>query len=134
MMLKDFEYFNSHTKSMEGALKRPRQANGWSSNTGYIFSFKPFWKTCFDCFLTQKYYSFRYVYKIDFIMTSVSVHVTFKSGKIMHLNCYFFFILTPPKKKSLQKCTRWANFNQIDTKACISDNGIDLCILVQCNI
>ena len=44
--------------------------------------FKPFLKICFTFFLTQKHCSFRDVYKIGFIMISVSVHVTFKSGKI----------------------------------------------------
>ena len=34
---------------------------------------------------------FRDVYKVGFIMISVSVHVTFKPGKIMHLNCYFSY-------------------------------------------
>ena len=90
-MLKDFDYFNSHTKAMESAWKRPRQANGWSSNTGTIFSFKPFLENFFYCFLTKKHCCFRDVYRIGFIMTSVSVHVTFKSGKIMHLSCYFSY-------------------------------------------
>ena len=49
-MLKDFDCFISDTKSKESALKRHWQANGLSSNIGYIFSFKPFWKTCFTVF------------------------------------------------------------------------------------
>ena len=92
--LKGFDYFNSHTKSMESALKRPRQANGWSSNIGYIFSFKPSWKTCYTVFLLQKHCSFRDVCKIGFIMSSVSVHVTFNASKLL------FFILTAPIKKN----------------------------------
>ena len=56
-------------------------------NFGYIFSFKPFWKTCFTVFC-----SFRDVYKIGIIWISVSDHVTFKSGELL------FFILAPPIK------------------------------------
>ena len=67
-------------------------------------------------------------------MISVSVHVTFKSGKIMHLNCYFSYWPHPykkkKKKKSSQKCTRWANFNPVDTKACVNDNCIDLFVFL----
>ena len=32
-------------------------------------------------------YFFRDIYKVGFIMISVIVHMAFKSGKIMHLNC-----------------------------------------------
>ena len=34
---KYFDHFYSHRKTMETALKKPKQANGWSSNIGYIF-------------------------------------------------------------------------------------------------
>ena len=40
-------------------------------------------------------------------MISISVHVTFKPVKVMHLKCYFF-MLTPSIKNSSQRCTRWA--------------------------
>ena len=47
----------------------------------------------FYCFLMQKHCSFCDVYKIGFIhvMISVSVHMTFKFVKIMHLNFYFSY-------------------------------------------
>ena len=65
------------------------------------------------CFLTHKHCSIRGVNKTGFIMISVSIHVTIKPVKIMHLNCFlFFFILTPPIKNSSQKCTCCAHFNQ----------------------
>ena len=40
-------------------------------------------------FVTQNNWSVRDINKIGFIMISVSVHMTFKSVKVMHLSCYF---------------------------------------------
>ena len=65
---------------MESALKKP----------GGI-PFKVISETLFYCCLTQKHWSIRDINKIGFIMISVSVHVTFKSVKVMHLNCYFSY-------------------------------------------
>ena len=47
--------------------------------------------------------------KMGFIKTSVSVHVTFKSVKVM-ASKLLFLILTAPIKHLSQSCTRWAHF------------------------
>ena len=46
--------------SMEGGLKTPRQANGWSSNMGYIYLLiQAIVEKVLNCFLTQKHCSIR---------------------------------------------------------------------------
>ena len=42
--------------------------------------------TLIYCFLTRRHRSIHDINKIGFIMISVSVHVTFESVKVMHLN------------------------------------------------
>ena len=92
---------------------------------GYVFWSKPFWKTRLGGFLTQKRSSIRDVNKIDFIMISVNVQVTFKSVKIMHLNCYFSYWPHPYKTRH-RNTPSWAYFNQYYIKACVNGNWIDL--------
>ena len=54
-------------------------------------SIKAISENLFKCFLTQNHWSIRDINKNGFIMTSVSLHATFKSVKIMHLNCYLSY-------------------------------------------
>ena len=75
---------------MESALKNlDKQMDGHKTSTISFNSSR--FGNLFYCFLTQKHCSIRDVNKIGFIMISVSGHVTFKSVKIMHLNCYFSY-------------------------------------------
>ena len=50
----------------------------------------------FYCFMVQIHYSVPDISKIDFMMFSASVHMTFKSAKIMLL--LLFFNIHPPIK------------------------------------
>ena len=79
---------------MESALKRPTQSNGGHQTSAISFRSSRFGKLVLP-FSDAEYCCFRDVYKIGFIMISVSVHVTLKSVNASKLLVFIFISLAP---------------------------------------
>ena len=75
---------------MESALKKPRQALVVIKHRLYLLT-QAILENLIYCFVTQTNWSIRDINTTGFIMISVSVHVTFKYVKVMHLSCYFSY-------------------------------------------
>ena len=86
---KDSDNFNSHGKSM---CLNETSTSKWVviKHRLYLLT-QAILENFIYCFVTQNNLSIRDINKICFIMISVSVHVTFKSVKVMHLSCYFSY-------------------------------------------